>query len=257
MTAAHPLWTLEEVIAFAILAHGEQKRGGTLPLDYVSHPIAVSRWFQKLFPDASPEALAIALLHDVVEDTLVTLAEIRERFGDKVADGVDVLTTPPKKADEPKWTLEEKTDYQLAKIKTASNDTLINENILVDAKIIKILDQMHNIASSVLDPRENDSFERRLAYLGKARALARAAFTILPEEKKSPLAAAYWQIDTAVENILHLDVQRATLADKSLINSCATERENAISAFKKMLNEQFGGFVFESSQAISSAHQTA
>lgn len=41
------------------------------------------------------ELIAAALLHDVVENTLVSLEEVRERFGGRVADLVDAVTNRP------------------------------------------------------------------------------------------------------------------------------------------------------------------
>ena len=41
--------------------------------------------------------VAAGLLHDTVEDTKVSLEDIREIFGDEVADIVDSVTEPPKK----------------------------------------------------------------------------------------------------------------------------------------------------------------
>lgn len=41
---------------------------------------------------ADPMLQAIALLHDVVEDSKVTVQDIREEFGHEIADGVDAMT---------------------------------------------------------------------------------------------------------------------------------------------------------------------
>lgn len=70
--------------AFAERAHAGQKRkGGDRP--YIEHPNAVARKLKDLYPDN--EALTIAgLLHDVVEDTKVTIAAIEAIFGADVAE---------------------------------------------------------------------------------------------------------------------------------------------------------------------------
>ncbi len=46
-------------------------------------------------------AIQCALLHDVVEDTQVTLAQLRAEFGDAVADGVAALSKDPSVGDKP------------------------------------------------------------------------------------------------------------------------------------------------------------
>lgn len=56
----------------------------------VEHPIAVGRLLRE---DGQPRSLVLAgLLHDVLEDTEVQPAEVRERFGPEVADLVEALT---------------------------------------------------------------------------------------------------------------------------------------------------------------------
>jgi len=76
-------------------AHREQKRASGEP--YITHCIAVA----KILADLSvpPEVVAAGLLHDTVEDTAVTLADLRRDFGETVAalvDGVTKLTNLPR-----------------------------------------------------------------------------------------------------------------------------------------------------------------
>jgi GTP diphosphokinase / guanosine-3',5'-bis(diphosphate) 3'-diphosphatase len=75
---------------FAIAAHGSDMRKSGDP--YVIHPIAVATILARIHLDS--ETIAAALLHDVVEDTPVTLEDIESRFGPRVAmlvDGVSKL----------------------------------------------------------------------------------------------------------------------------------------------------------------------
>ena len=69
-------------------AHGSQKRhsGDT----YFSHPIAVAEIIADLKLD--DQSIITALLHDVVEDTDLTLDDINEAFGDEVSSLVDGVT---------------------------------------------------------------------------------------------------------------------------------------------------------------------
>lgn len=72
-------------------AHSDQKRSSGDP--YFSHPLAVAEILVDLKLDAA--SIITAILHDTVEDTHVTLENIKEEFGEEIAllvDGVTKLT---------------------------------------------------------------------------------------------------------------------------------------------------------------------
>lgn len=84
----HPIDTslLDRAIIFAVRAHaGVQRRGKGFP--YIVHPMEAMAIVATLSPDQ--ELLAAAALHDVVEDTEVTIEDIRAEFGDRVAELVE------------------------------------------------------------------------------------------------------------------------------------------------------------------------
>ncbi|MCL2054807.1 MAG: bifunctional (p)ppGpp synthetase/guanosine-3',5'-bis(diphosphate) 3'-pyrophosphohydrolase [Oscillospiraceae bacterium] len=72
----------------AFEAHRHQKRDSGEP--YISHPLAVAYTLLELGMDT--DTICAALLHDVVEDTDTTLAEIKKMFGQDVAMMVDGVT---------------------------------------------------------------------------------------------------------------------------------------------------------------------
>lgn len=74
--------------AVAAQAHAGQTRSSGGP--YIDHPVAVADILADLHLDAA--TLAAALLHDVPEDTAVTLDEVRAQFGDEIARLVDGVT---------------------------------------------------------------------------------------------------------------------------------------------------------------------
>jgi guanosine-3',5'-bis(diphosphate) 3'-pyrophosphohydrolase len=81
---------IREALEVARHAHAGQTRTGSGGRPYIEHPVAVAeRLAEAGYPDV---VLAAALLHDVVEDSELTVDDIRERFGDRVAELVDVLT---------------------------------------------------------------------------------------------------------------------------------------------------------------------
>ena len=76
---------------YAGLAHGEQRRDSGQP--YLSHVVEVCRILLDLFESRLDTTLACAaLLHDVVEDTAVTPADVEKHFGKEVASLVEGVT---------------------------------------------------------------------------------------------------------------------------------------------------------------------
>ena len=73
---------LTEAVVFAARAHAGQARKGT-DVPYIVHPMEAAAVCAGLTDDQ--EVLAAAVLHDVVEDAGVTVGEIEERFGGRVA----------------------------------------------------------------------------------------------------------------------------------------------------------------------------
>ncbi len=73
---------LDRAIMFAVRAHaGTERRGKGFP--YIVHPLEAVEIVATMTPDQ--ELLAAAALHDTVEDTDVTVEQIRAEFGDRIA----------------------------------------------------------------------------------------------------------------------------------------------------------------------------
>jgi len=75
--------------------HGQRRKDNGAP--YVTHPVRVARLVQA--EGLGEEVVAAALLHDVVEDSDVSLSEIARRFGPAVAELVGALTEDDRIAD--------------------------------------------------------------------------------------------------------------------------------------------------------------
>ncbi len=76
---------------FAAMAHGEQTRDSGLP--YVSHSVEVCRILLDLLESRLDTTIVCAaLLHDVVEDTGITLEQVEKQFGREVASLVEGVT---------------------------------------------------------------------------------------------------------------------------------------------------------------------
>lgn len=80
--------TLAEALNVAEKAHlGQKRKSGE---DYITHPVETTVILGKIFPD--PNALAAALLHDVPEDTQITIEIIKKQFGQEIAQLIDGVT---------------------------------------------------------------------------------------------------------------------------------------------------------------------
>lgn len=87
---------LKMVYDFASEAHAEVKQLRKYTNEpYIVHPAAVAGIIATV-PNHTEAMIAIAIMHDVVEDTNRTTQDIRELFGDEEADGVHWLTDCPK-----------------------------------------------------------------------------------------------------------------------------------------------------------------
>ena len=122
----------------AVEAHKEQRRKSGEP--YIFHPIEVARICAAEI-GLGPTAIVCALLHDVVEDTPITLDELRKEFSDKIAMIVDGLT----KLDG----LHNSTSQQAENFKKVLT-TLADD---VRVVLIKMADRLHNMRTLGAMPR--------------------------------------------------------------------------------------------------------
>lgn len=86
-----------KAVELAMMAHGRQKYG---PLEYAYHLRCVENVIRRFFKSDKPYVWALrtaAWLHDIVEDTDITLEVVRASFGEYVADMVYGVTDEPGK----------------------------------------------------------------------------------------------------------------------------------------------------------------
>ena len=138
---------LNRAYVFGIKAHGNQKRDSGDP--YFSHPLEVAGILTDLKLDDA--AIVTALLHDTIEDTAATHAEIERLFGREIADLVDGVT-------------------KLSKLELQSEETKQAENFRkfmlamshdVRVLLVKLADRLHNMRT--LQAVKSEARRRRIA----------------------------------------------------------------------------------------------
>jgi (p)ppGpp synthase/HD superfamily hydrolase len=141
---------VEKALEFARKAHKGQVRKYTGE-PYVVHPIEVMGIVRGVTDD--PEMQAAALLHDVVEDCPVTIEDIEQSFGSRVAALVDDLTDVSKPEDGNRAVRKELDRQHTAKASPA-------------AKTIKLADLISNSRSIIrFDPNFAKVFMKEKARL--------------------------------------------------------------------------------------------
>ncbi len=138
---------LNRAYVFAMKKHGAQLRASGDP--YYSHPVEVAGILTKFKLDCN--SVIAGLLHDTVEDTDTTMEEIRQLFGEQVADLVDGLT-------------------KLAMIEQKSTDIKQAENFRklllamsedIRVLLIKLADRLHNMRTlKFLKPEKRSRIAR-------------------------------------------------------------------------------------------------
>lgn len=202
---------VERAYRFSESAHRGQKRlSGD---DFVSHSIEVAKILVQQQLDST--TVCAALLHDVVEDSEVTIGEIRELFGDEVGDIVDGLTKIS--------TL----TFRSAEEEQSENYRKLLLSIARDARVImvKLADRLHNM--------------RTLEHLRPER---RKAIALETREIYAPLAHRFGMagVKTELEDLAFKFLEpeeHASLVTQ--IQANRAEREEMIRRLRTPLEEAF------------------
>jgi GTP pyrophosphokinase len=143
VAAQHPnddMTALRRAFEFARERHGTQTRASGDP--YMVHTLAVARQLSDMHMDLT--CVITGLLHDVVEDTHATVADVKRLFGDDVARCVDGVT-------------------KLSKLKLASREERQAESVRkmllamvndIRVVLVKLADRLHNMRTLSALPRE-------------------------------------------------------------------------------------------------------
>jgi GTP diphosphokinase / guanosine-3',5'-bis(diphosphate) 3'-diphosphatase len=225
---------LESAFHFSAQAHEGQFRKTGEP--YVSHPVAVAEILTEWHLDS--QALTAALLHDVMEDTAVTKAEIAEKFGRMVAELVDGVS-------------------KLDRIEFESHEHAQAENFRkmvlamtrdVRVILIKLADRLHNMRTlDVMNPAKRARIARetidiyapianRLGLNSLFQELQELSFKhLFPVRYRvlsKALSSARGNRREVVQRIL--DAIKARLAEAGIEASVSGREKNLFSIYTKM-----------------------
>jgi len=204
---------IQRALKCASKAHAGQLRASGEP--YMTHCLAVAEIVHHLNLD--PEATAAALLHDVVEDTTVTLDDIRQNFGSSVASLVDGVTKMGH--------LDEMGEPLVGKSQQAESVRKLLLAMAEDVRVvlIKLSDRLHNM--------------RTLRHLDETRQRRIARETL---EIYAPLAnrLGIWQVKWELEDLAlrYLDPEDYHHI-ASLLDGRRIDRERHIEEVKRRLHE--------------------
>ena len=144
-----------QALEFAAHKHRDQRRKDAQASPYINHPIALANVLVREGGVDEPAVLAAALLHDTVEDTQTTPAELRETFGEKIA-GIVLEVTDNKNL--------LKADRKRLQIEHAAH-------ISREAKLVKLADKICNVRDVANHPPAKWDLVRRREYFEWAKAV--------------------------------------------------------------------------------------
>ncbi|MFD4715959.1 RelA/SpoT family protein [Streptomyces sp. NPDC058430] len=173
-----PLEPLRRAYVLAESSHRGQMRKSGEP--YITHPLAVTLILAEL--GAETTTLTASLLHDTVEDTEVTLDQVRTEFGDEVAYLVDGVTKL------------EKVDYGAAAEPETFRKMLVATGNDVRVMSIKLADRLHNMRTlGVMRPEK----QARIAKVTRD--------VLIPLAERLGVQALKTELEDLVFAILHPD----------------------------------------------------
>ena len=148
-----PAGGILDALQFAAHKHRDQRRKDLEASPYINHPIALANVLWREGGVTQPDVISAALLHDTIEDTDTTEAELRERFGKRIADMVMEVTDDK--------TLDKATRKRLQ----ISHAPKLSRG----AKLVKLADKICNLRDMAASPPKTWPRSRQREYFDWAR----------------------------------------------------------------------------------------
>ena len=144
---------LLKALAFAAHKHRDQRRKDAEASPYINHPIALADVLVNEGGVTDIEVLCAALLHDTVEDTATTPAELADAFGERIAGIVAEVTD----------------DTALPKAERKRLQVEHAGSLSPQARLVKLADKICNLRDVALRPPASWDLERRREYFEWAK----------------------------------------------------------------------------------------
>ncbi len=138
-----------QAVLFAAKKHRYQKRKGNDAEPYINHPLEVADLLARVGEVEDIDILIGAVLHDTIEDTETTEAEVKTLFGEQVCG----------------YVLEVTDDKSLAKAERKQKQVEHAPHLSHGAKQIKLGDKISNIRDVIENPAIDWSDDRRREYI--------------------------------------------------------------------------------------------
>jgi GTP diphosphokinase / guanosine-3',5'-bis(diphosphate) 3'-diphosphatase len=155
---------LLKALAFAARKHRDQRRKDAEASPYINHPIALADVLVNEGGVQDIEALCAALLHDTIEDTATTSAELQAEFGPRIAAVVAAVSDDKSLA---------KADRKRAQIEHAAQLRADRAGLPADlgraAMLVKLADKICNLRDVAEHPPAGWDLERRREYFDWAK----------------------------------------------------------------------------------------
>ena len=148
-----PLAELLDAVLFAAERHRNQRRKDAEASPYINHPIALAHLLATVGGVTDVAVLQAAVLHDTIEDTETTEAELRARFGDEVTDIVLEVT------DDKALSKQRRKELQVEHAPHKSRG----------AALVKLADKTCNLRDIASAPPADWSLQRRQEYFDWAK----------------------------------------------------------------------------------------
>ena len=172
--------TIIRAAHFAAVKHAAQRRKGKAAEPYVNHVLEVAHLVAEAGLDA--DVIAAALLHDTVEDTETSPAELEAEFGPVISNLVLELT-------DDKSLL--KADRKRLQVERAPHKS-------VGAQAIKTADKISNLRSILASPPADWDEQRKQEYFAFAHAVV-AGLAQAPESLRAESAAVHHRLTGIVQ----------------------------------------------------------
>ncbi len=144
---------LLKALAFAAHKHRAGSRKGEPKIPYINHPISVANILVDEGGVTDENAVVAAVLHDTLEDTETTIAELAREFGD------DIATIVTEVSDDKRLPKQERKRLQVEHA----------PHLSPSARLVKLADKICNVRDIIADPPAGWTLQRKQEYFDWAK----------------------------------------------------------------------------------------